>query len=99
MNGLVIISLPSGGLPASIDRPDCLERVAAHDVIAVVEIDRRVAMRNDASELMAARELPALLGIDHPALLVAEEEIDGALVGGASLDPASFASIVNYGSS
>jgi len=29
--------------------------------------------------------------------LIAEPEIDGALVGGASLDPASFASIVNFG--
>jgi len=28
--------------------------------------------------------------------LMAEEEIDGALVGGASLDPASFAAIVNF---
>jgi triosephosphate isomerase len=28
--------------------------------------------------------------------LMAEEELDGALVGGASLDPKSFASIVNY---
>jgi len=28
--------------------------------------------------------------------LMAQEEIDGALVGGASLDPASFASIVNF---
>jgi len=28
--------------------------------------------------------------------LMAQEEIDGALVGGASLDPKSFASIVNY---
>jgi triosephosphate isomerase len=28
--------------------------------------------------------------------LMAQEEIDGALVGGASLDPASFATIVNY---
>src|SRR5262249_11485004 len=28
--------------------------------------------------------------------LMAQEEIDGALVGGASLDPVSFASIVNY---
>jgi triosephosphate isomerase len=27
---------------------------------------------------------------------MAQQEIDGALVGGASLDPASFASIVNY---
>jgi triosephosphate isomerase len=29
--------------------------------------------------------------------LMAQPEIDGALVGGASLDPASFASIVNFG--
>jgi triosephosphate isomerase len=28
--------------------------------------------------------------------LMAEEEIDGALVGGASLDPASFAAIINF---
>jgi triosephosphate isomerase len=28
--------------------------------------------------------------------LMAQAEIDGALVGGASLDPKSFASIVNY---
>jgi triosephosphate isomerase len=28
--------------------------------------------------------------------LMAQEEIDGALVGGASLDPKSFAAIVKY---
>ncbi|PYU12117.1 MAG: triose-phosphate isomerase, partial [Acidobacteria bacterium] len=28
--------------------------------------------------------------------LMAQEELDGALVGGASLDPKSFASIVNF---
>jgi triosephosphate isomerase (TIM) len=28
--------------------------------------------------------------------LMSEEEIDGALVGGASLDPKSFAAIVKY---
>jgi triosephosphate isomerase len=28
--------------------------------------------------------------------LMAQDEIDGALVGGASLDPASFAAIVNF---
>lgn len=33
---------------------------------------------------------------DNVAKLMAEEEIDGALVGGASLDPGSFASIVKY---
>ncbi|HEX4036749.1 MAG TPA: triose-phosphate isomerase [Acidobacteriaceae bacterium] len=33
---------------------------------------------------------------DNAAALMAETEIDGALVGGASLDPQSFAKIVNY---
>jgi triosephosphate isomerase (TIM) len=33
---------------------------------------------------------------DNVKKLMAEEEIDGALVGGASLDPASFASVVKY---
>jgi triosephosphate isomerase len=33
---------------------------------------------------------------DNVKKLMAESEIDGALVGGASLDPASFAAIVNY---
>ncbi len=33
---------------------------------------------------------------DNVKKLMAEEEIDGALVGGASLDPASFASIVKF---
>ena len=33
---------------------------------------------------------------DNIADLMAQDEIDGALVGGASLDPASFAAIVNY---
>jgi triosephosphate isomerase len=33
---------------------------------------------------------------ENAAALMAESEIDGALVGGASLDPKSFAAIVNY---
>ena len=33
---------------------------------------------------------------DNVKALMAQEDIDGALVGGASLDPASFAAIVNY---
>jgi triosephosphate isomerase len=33
---------------------------------------------------------------DNVKKLMAEDEIDGALVGGASLDPVSFAAIVNY---
>jgi triosephosphate isomerase len=33
---------------------------------------------------------------DNVTSLMAQEEIDGALVGGASLDPASFTKIVNF---
>jgi triosephosphate isomerase len=33
---------------------------------------------------------------DNAAALICEEEIDGALVGGASLKPDSFAAIVKY---
>jgi triosephosphate isomerase len=33
---------------------------------------------------------------DNVSELMAQEEIDGALVGGASLDPKSFAAIVKY---
>ena len=33
---------------------------------------------------------------DNVKALMAQDEIDGALVGGASLDPESFARIVNY---
>jgi triosephosphate isomerase len=34
---------------------------------------------------------------DNIAALMKEGHIDGALVGGASLDPASFAAIIKYG--
>ena len=48
----------------------------------------------------AARNLRILYGgsvkPDNIAKLMAEEEIDGALVGGASLDPESFGKIVNF---
>ena len=48
----------------------------------------------------AAKALRILYGgsvkPENVAALMAEEEIDGALVGGASLDPASFAAIVTY---
>lgn len=33
---------------------------------------------------------------DNASALMAQEEIDGALVGGASLEPKSFAAIVKY---
>ena len=33
---------------------------------------------------------------DNAATLMAKEDLDGVLVGGASLDPKSFASIVNF---
>ncbi len=48
----------------------------------------------------AANQLRILYGgsvkPDNVKGLMAQPEIDGALVGGASLDPISFASIVNF---
>jgi len=59
---------------------------------------RQCAEKRFSTELAAA--LRILYGgsvkPDNIKGLMAQEEIDGALVGGASLDPASFASIVNY---
>ena len=37
-----------------------------------------------------------LLIVDNATALMSEEEIDGALVGGASLDPKNFTKIVKY---
>ena len=58
---------------------------------------------------LRAADGPQELTVDHPKVkevivvqeqvtkdLMAQPEIDGALVGGASLDPISFASIVNF---
>ena len=46
--------------------------------------------------LQFAEVVKAAVARDHVRDLMAEEEIDGALVGGASLDAESFASIVNW---
>ena len=52
------------------------------------------------SEASAAEACRILYGgsvkPDNIGGLMAQEEIDGALVGGASLDPVSFAAIVNF---
>ena len=59
---------------------------------------RKLAARHFSSEL--AEGLRILYGgsvkRDNVASLMAQQEIDGALVGGASLAPESFAAIVNY---
>ncbi len=52
---------------------------------------RRGIRRQAYAFSMAARVKP-----DNAKALMAEDEIDGALVGGASLDPKSFAAIVKY---
>jgi triosephosphate isomerase (TIM) len=60
-------------------------------------------IRGEAAEVFGeefAAQLRILYGgsvkPDNVAALMAQEEIDGALVGGASLDPKSFAAIVKY---
>lgn len=60
-------------------------------------------IRGEAAEIFGeefAGQLRILYGgsvkPDNASILMAQEEIDGALVGGASLDPKSFAAIVKY---
>jgi triosephosphate isomerase len=65
--------------------------------------DAHRIIRGEAAEAIgkdAADRLPILYGgsvkPDNAHALMSEEEIDGALVGGASLDPKSFAAIVKW---
>ena len=65
--------------------------------------EAHAVIRREASEIFGeefAGKLRILYGgsvkPDNAAALMAQEEIDGALVGGASLDPKSFAAIVKY---
>jgi triosephosphate isomerase len=61
-------------------------------------IRRRVAAKFGERQAAASRILyGGSVKPDNVKSLMTEEEIDGALVGGASLDPKSFAAIVNYG--
>jgi triosephosphate isomerase len=68
-----------------------------------VAAEAHAVIRREATEVFGeefAGNLRILYGgsvkPDNAATLMAQEEIDGALVGGASLDPKSFAAIVNY---
>ena len=65
--------------------------------------EAHAVIRSEATEIFGeefAGKLRILYGgsvkPDNAAALMSQEEIDGALVGGASLDPKSFAAIVNY---
>jgi triosephosphate isomerase len=65
--------------------------------------DAHAVIRKEAAVLFgdaAAKSLRILYGgsvkPDNAKILMAEHEINGVLVGGASLDPESFAKIVNY---
>ncbi len=68
-----------------------------------IAAEAHAVIRNEVNKLLGA-EIAANLRIlyggsvkpDNATLLMNETEIDGALVGGASLDPQSFAKIVNY---
>jgi triosephosphate isomerase len=68
-----------------------------------IAADAHAVIRREAAEVFGeefAAQLRILYGgsvkPDNAAVLMAQEEIDGALVGGASLDPKSFAGIVKY---
>jgi triosephosphate isomerase len=65
--------------------------------------EAHAVIRTEATEIFGeefASQLRILYGgsvkADNAAALMSQEEIDGALVGGASLDPKSFAAIVKY---
>jgi triosephosphate isomerase len=60
-------------------------------------------IRNEVAKLLGRETAEALRILyggsvkpENAAALMSEEPIDGALVGGASLDPQSFGKIVNY---
>ncbi len=68
-----------------------------------IAAEAHAVIRKEASEIFGAdyaNSLRILYGgsvkPDNVKALMAQEEIDGALVGGASLDPKSFAAIVKY---
>jgi len=68
-----------------------------------IAAEAHAVIRREAAEIFGeefARSLRILYGgsvkPENAAALMAQEEIDGALVGGASLDPKSFAAIVKY---
>jgi len=70
---------------------------------AAIAAEAHTVIRNEASGIFGeefAQNLRILYGgsvkPDNATALMSEEEIDGALVGGASLDPKSFAAIVKY---
>jgi len=68
-----------------------------------IAAEAHLVIRREATEIFGeefASKLRILYGgsvkPDNASTLMAQEEIDGALVGGASLDPNSFAAIVKY---
>jgi len=68
-----------------------------------IAAEAHMVIRREATEIFGeefAAKLRILYGgsvkPDNASTLMAQEEIDGALVGGASLDPKSFAAIVKY---
>src|ERR1700690_2787263 len=70
---------------------------------AEIAADAHAVIRREAAEVFGeefAAQLRILYGgsvkPDNASELMAQEEIDGALVGGASIDPKSFAAIVKY---
>jgi len=68
-----------------------------------IAAEAHAVIRGEVAKLLGGKTADALRILyggsvkpDNATALMAEAEIDGALVGGASLDPQSFAKIVNY---
>ena len=68
---------------ARVDRPDVDQRVAVDHVVHVVQIHGRVAVRRDAFERSADRQMAWRFGELDAAVLVAEEVVFGASGGAA----------------
>src|SRR5579864_9507689 len=65
----------SGRAAPSLNRPDRFKATAPYQMITVVKIDRRIAMRDCACHDVARMEPAFLWRVQNAALFVAEEEI------------------------
>jgi hypothetical protein len=64
--------------PAGGDRPDGFHAIAAQAVDAVVQVHRRIAVRNQELEPLAERDVDRRVGQVEPAVLVARPQIGDA---------------------
>src|SRR5262249_11658705 len=71
LHGCSLIPERAGSASPGIDRPDVDQRIAAHAVVAVVEIDRRIAVRYQEFDGIAELEASALGIVIDTAMFIA----------------------------